>query len=313
MGSPGRVCKQNPPSCWKGESEGGGSAAGLPSDQHHCVYAPVFISSVWSAVLCVLGLVNVPIQPASPALTVKQTMGDGWALYISSLSEPLTAPPQNRSHTGTCMHSCTHAHSHTHIHIHYLSCTHIFMHPLLNTLTRTSTLQEELRYLSHCPSWQLLLVKSQKLRHGAHPFCCRSSFSMPLMTLLCFFRNMLGSLCASLTGPLAARVPQDTPALIITIGQLPAIQELDSSLPLLLWPSCMGHREPRPLSKNWEIYMAGSSRQLGCLLSLPDWLHLPSSSQNACNFWLTGFSLVGKQLSSWGAFLTEKSNWLINK
>lgn len=72
----------------------------------------MFSSSVWSALFCVSNSEGVfPSTPAIPVLTVKQSLDDGWALCISTLSKPIATQLQNRSH------STVHGHTRSRIYI----------------------------------------------------------------------------------------------------------------------------------------------------------------------------------------------------
>lgn len=97
MVSPGRVCKQNPPPPVEKENHRvGGSVSGLPTEGHQCVYALVFIFSVWSELLFILCQAEgVSLSsPSSPVLTVKQSQDDGWVLCIGSVSDPIATKPK---------------------------------------------------------------------------------------------------------------------------------------------------------------------------------------------------------------------------
>ena len=157
-----------PSSVWKGESRGGRvSGRTLLWVTPECLCSDVYFLCVVCTVFVCQAEAVFPSSPASAVLTVKQSLDDGWALCINSLSEPMTTQlkidhayitQQNTpTHTHTPSHfvSSSHLHVHTLI-IHSLSCT-------IQTSWHTQSFSSLRPCYTHCEN-----------HRSVHLFCCRS-------------------------------------------------------------------------------------------------------------------------------------------
>ena len=114
-----------PSSVWKGESRGGRvSGRTLLWVTPECLCSDVYFLCVVCTVFVCQAEAVFPSSPASAVLTVKQSLDDGWALCINSLSEPMTTQLKIDHAYITQQNTPTHTHTFTLCIVFTLACSY---------------------------------------------------------------------------------------------------------------------------------------------------------------------------------------------